>query len=171
MSRSNFIAPMRKGAVALSLAAMTSVGLTACASDPGPQSYNRYEVGAPARVEQAEVIGYRPVNIGGGETSGGGAVAGAVGGGLVGNAVSRGGGRAGGTVIGAIGGALLGNAIEKSANNHQGFAYTVRMRRDGRQFEVVQADASPIPVGAPVNVSFGDRVRIYPVGGYGPPPQ
>ncbi len=44
------------------------------------------------------------------------------------------------------------------------------MRRDGRQFEVVQADPAPIPVGTPVNVSFGDRVRIYPAGGYPPPP-
>jgi outer membrane lipoprotein SlyB len=170
MSRSEFVAPLRKGAVALSLAAITAVGLSACASDPGPQTYNAYEVGAPARVEQAEVVGYRPVNIGGGETGGGGAVAGAVAGGLVGNGVSSGGGRAGGTIIGAIGGALLGNAIEKSANNHPGFAYTVRMRRDGHELEVVQADPSPIPVGTPVNVSFGARVRIYPAGGGYPPP-
>ena len=52
---------------------------------------------------------------------------------------------------------------------HNAFAYVVR-RNDGSTFEVVQPDAYPIPAGTQVNIVYGDRVRIEPIGGYPPPP-
>jgi len=45
-----------------------------------------------------------------------GTVIGAIAGGLLGNAVSHGGGRTGGTVIGAVGGAVVGNQLARSNN-------------------------------------------------------
>jgi outer membrane lipoprotein SlyB len=42
-----------------------------------------------------------------------GTAVGAVAGGLLGNGVSRGGGRTGGTILGALGGAVAGNAIAR----------------------------------------------------------
>lgn len=45
-----------------------------------------------------------------------GTVIGAIAGGLLGNAVSRGGGRTGGTVIGAVGGAVVGNQLARQNN-------------------------------------------------------
>ncbi len=46
-----------------------------------------------------------------------GTVLGAVAGGLLGNAVSSGGGREGGTVIGAVGGAVIGNKLASSSGD------------------------------------------------------
>jgi len=46
-----------------------------------------------------------------------GTVIGAIAGGLLGNAVSHGGGRTGGTVIGAVGGAVVGNQLARSNNS------------------------------------------------------
>jgi hypothetical protein len=45
-----------------------------------------------------------------------GTVLGAIAGGLVGNAVSHGGGKAGGTAIGVVGGAVIGNRLAAGAN-------------------------------------------------------
>jgi hypothetical protein len=45
-----------------------------------------------------------------------GTVIGAIAGGLLGNAVSHGGGKTGGTVIGAVGGAVVGNQLARSNN-------------------------------------------------------
>ena len=45
-----------------------------------------------------------------------GTVIGAIAGGLLGNAVSHGGGRTGGTVIGAVGGAVVGNQLARQNN-------------------------------------------------------
>jgi outer membrane lipoprotein SlyB len=47
-----------------------------------------------------------------------GTIVGALAGGLLGNAVSRGGGRTGGTVIGAVGGAIIGNKLASGSDRH-----------------------------------------------------
>ena len=64
--------------------------------------------------------------------------------------------------MGAVAGALLGNAIEKG-NEAKGYAYTVRVLRTKELIEVVQPDASPIPNGQHVSISYGSRVRIAPL--------
>jgi outer membrane lipoprotein SlyB len=63
-----------------------------------------------------------------------GTVVGAVGGGLLGNAVSHGGGRLGGTLIGAGAGGLIGHQVGKhsvkcSSGRHHGYYY-----RHGRRY-------------------------------------
>ncbi len=161
---------LRKGALIAALSVTAAAGLAACAETSGPGYYGPYEAGVAARVEQGEVVAFRPVTIGG-RASGAGTALGAVVGAVAGS--QFGGGRSGhtaGAVVGGVGGAIAGNAIEKNANTRQGFAYTVRLRRTGETIEVAQADAYPIPVGSRVNVSYGDVVRITPLGGYAPPP-
>jgi Ni/Co efflux regulator RcnB len=90
-----------------------------------------------------------------------GTVLGAIAGGLLGNAVSHGGGRTGGTVIGAVGGAVIGNQLASSSGRPcpDGFeAYD-----DG-----VRADQVPPPqYGAPEPYRSQDgerRVWTHPDG-------
>lgn len=142
----------------LSLGALT--GLSACETYDGPRYY---EPGVPARVEQGVVVGARPVDVGRPNT-GTGAVVGGVSGAVVGSELaSRGSGFAG-SVLGAVGGALIGNAIEGSGSHHPGFAYLIRLDRNGREIEVAQADAYPLRQGVHVAVTFGPRVRVVPNG-------
>ena len=155
--------------VAASLTVLTLLGLAACAETPGQGRYAAYESGSVAHVEEGEVVAFRPVTITP-DNTGNGAVIGGVGGAVVG---SQFGGRrsdhVASGVVGAVAGALLGNAIEKS-NEAQGFAYTVRVLRTRELVEIVQPDASPIPNGAHVAISYGARVRIAPIGGSAAPP-
>ena len=111
-------------------------------------------------------MNFRPVRIGGRDT-GAGTFGGALVGGASGAAI---GGDAAGAIIGSVAGAVLGNAVERGATRGTGFAYDIRMQRDGRVLEVIQPDAYPIPVGSQVYVSFGPRVRIVPANGSIPPP-
>jgi outer membrane lipoprotein SlyB len=151
----------------VSAALLAALGLSACASEYGPEPYPAYAVGRAARVEEGRVISARPVAVTG-ESTGAGAVAGAVVGALAGSAVAGRHDRGGGAVAGAVVGGLAGNALEQNSTR-TAFAYMVR-RRDGATFEVVQPDAYPIPAGTPVNIVYADRVRIEPIGGYPPPP-
>ena len=68
-----------------------------------------------------------------------------MGGALIGGASGAAiGGDAAGAIIGTVAGAVLGNAVERGATRGSGFAYDVRMQRDGRVLEVVQPDQYPI---------------------------
>jgi uncharacterized protein YcfJ len=60
----------------------------------------------------------------------GGMILGAVAGGLLGNAVTHGGGRTGGTLIGAAGGAVIGNQIARTSCDRS-HAYYRRHYRNG----------------------------------------
>ncbi len=164
---------LRKNATAVGLAALASTSLIACAEDygPGPRHYSPYEAGVVSHIDRGVVVGFRPIEFGSNDT-GGATVVGAVGGGLIGNAVSHGRDRGLATVGGAIAGALVGHAVA-DGNRRQGFAYTIRLDRDGRTIEVPQLDGSPIPNGVRVNVVYeGGRARVVPAdGGYGPAPE
>ena len=157
-------------ATAIALSALTILSLAACAETPGQGRYAAYESGVAAHVEEGEVVAFRPVTISP-DNTGNGAVIGGVGGAVVG---SQFGGRrqdhVASGVVGAVAGALLGNAIEKG-NQTQGYAYTVRVLRTRELVEIVQPDASPIPNGVHVAISYGARVRIAPLGGYERPPE
>lgn len=75
-----------------------------------------------------------------GQASGVGVVGGAVVGGLLGNQVGKGNGRAAATVLGAVGGGWAGNTIEK--NMKKTTAYSVRVRmQDGTSRTVEQSTA------------------------------
>ncbi len=84
-----------------------------------------------------------------GQTNGVGAVAGGVGGALVGNQIAGHNNRALGGVIGAVGGGLLGNAIEKHQRTTTAYDVTVRMS-DG-SLRTVRESTSP---------AVGEKVRI-----------
>lgn len=90
------------------------------------------------------------------QTSGVGAVGGAVVGGLLGNQVGGGNGRAAMTVLGAVGGGYAGNAIEKNMKSVT--VYQVRVRMDDGTTRTVER-SSPVSTGARV-VFDGDTMRL-----------
>ena len=84
-----------------------------------------------------------------GQTNGVGAVAGGVGGALVGNRVAGSHNRTLGGVVGAVGGGLLGNAIEKHERTTTVYDVNVRMA-DGT-LRIVRESTSP---------AVGEKVRV-----------
>jgi outer membrane lipoprotein SlyB len=153
--------------VAAGVVMLALMGLAGCAEPGGQGRYAAYEAGVAAHVEEGEVVGFRPVTITP-DNTGNGAVIGGVGGAVVGSQFGgRNKDRVASGVVGAVAGALIGNAIEKGAQN-QGYAYTVRVLRTRELIEIVQPDASPIPNGTHVAISYGARVRIAPLGGSAP---
>jgi outer membrane lipoprotein SlyB len=154
----------------IALVTLSAFTLAACNEEPGQGRYSAYETGMAAHVEEGVVVSFRPVQIGS-DSSGTGAVVGGVTGAVIG---SQFGGRrsdhAAFGVLGALAGAVAGNAIEKDGSQHTGYAYTVRIHKTGELVEIVQPDASPIPNGVRVAISYGAKVRISPIDGYAPPP-
>ena len=161
MSRLSFVSRP----LALAAVLIAAGGLAACET-PNAYTYAPYEAGQAVPLEPATIVNFRPVRIGG-RDSGAGTVGGALIGGASGAAI---GGDAAGAIIGSVAGAVLGNAVERGATRSDGFAYDIRMQRNGRVLEVVQPDQYPIPVGSQVYVSFGPRTRIIPANGAVPPP-
>ncbi len=84
-----------------------------------------------------------------GENNGVGAVAGGVGGALVGNRIAGSHNRTLGGVVGAVGGGLLGNAIEKHERTSTMYDVTVRM--DDGSVHTVRESTSP---------AVGEKVRV-----------
>ena len=84
-----------------------------------------------------------------GQTNGVGAVAGGVGGALVGNRIAGSHDRTLGGVVGAVGGGLLGNAIEKHERTTTVFDVNVRM--DDGTLRTVRESTSP---------AVGEKVRV-----------
>lgn len=152
----------RSRQLALAGAMVAALGLGACTSSVGGNVYSRGDVGSISRVESGQVVNARQVKIEGTQ-SGIGTATGAVVGGVAGSTV--GGGdeeRAIGAVVGAVVGGLAGAAVEKGATGTTGIEYTIRMDRDGRTVVIVQGADIVIPVGAPVDIIYGDRVRVVP---------
>jgi len=84
-----------------------------------------------------------------GQNNGVGAVAGGVGGALVGSQIAGGHNRTLGGVVGAVGGGLLGNAIEK--HQRKATAYDVTVRMDDGSHRTVRESTSP---------AVGEKVRV-----------
>ena len=142
--------------LALSALALAAVG---CASDPYyGSSYNEPRYGTYSRPmyndvaynDYGRVVAIDVVR-GGGRTSGGGAVAGAIIGGVLGHQVGSGRGNDVATAAGAIGGAVAGNEIERRRNDDEYYRVTVQLR-DGREATFAQDSINGLRV--------GDRVRI-----------
>lgn len=112
----------------------------------GPVAYSGY-----GYVDSVEVMQTNAPR----QPSGVGAVGGAIAGGLLGNQIGHGGGRAAATVGGAVAGGLLGNEIEKRvegpAPTASQFRYRVRMDDGSYQMFTQDFDAG---------VRAGDRVRV-----------
>ena len=91
-------------------------------------------------------------------TSGVGMIAGGVLGGLVGNQIGGGNGRAAATVIGAVGGGYVGHQVEKNARSGTAYRVSVRMR-DGSLRTFTRSQ--PVAEGAPVRLE-GRGFRMEP---------
>lgn len=133
------------------------------------------EVAVPQQVCGNETVYTGP------QTTGGGAVLGAIAGGAAGNAIGGGGGRAAATALGLIGGALLGNQIEGNGRpayqnvqrcgsetyfENRTVGYTVVYEYAGRQYTTqtqndpgryIQVQVQPVDNGMP----YGQSGRTY----------
>jgi outer membrane lipoprotein SlyB len=105
-------------------------------------------VAAAACRECGVVESINPVKVEG-KTNGTGAVAGGLGGALVGNRIAGGGNRTLGGVVGAVGGGLLGNAIEK--HERTATVYDVNVRMSDGSLRTVRESTSP---------ALGEKVRV-----------
>jgi len=136
-------------------AATAALALAGCASDPAYYSEPRYSSGpgynTPAAYSDSGRVVAIDVVRGGGRTSGGGAIAGAVIGGVLGHQVGSGRGNDAATVAGAIGGAVVGNEVERRRNDDEQYRVTVQFR-DGREATFLQGSLDGIRV--------GDRIRV-----------
>lgn len=141
--------------------------LSACVVTPPPYRQSSYPYQPVPHAYPAQVAPYGSLEYGqvasidvlrserpGYGTSGGGAVAGGLIGGAVGNQFGQGGGRAAATALGLIGGALLGNAIEAQHNGPRAYeSYRVSIQTDRGEWRVFD-------VPHPGDLRVGDRVRI-----------
>ena len=148
----------------LTATAVLAAGLTACAAprqnygDGGYQQGGSYQQGAYAAPARGTEYG-RVANIyelpgqRSSQTSGAGAVLGAVVGGVLGHQIGGGSGRTAATGVGVIGGALAGNAIE-ARNKEQGpGGYRIVIGLD-------QGGQRDYDVRSPGDLRVGDRVRV-----------
>jgi len=103
---------------------------------------------APVCTTCGVIEGYAPVQVKG-QNNGVGAVAGGVGGALIGSKIAGRGNHTLGGVIGAVGGGLLGNAIE--SHERTTTAYDVRVRMNDGSVRTVRQATVPA-VGQHVNV-------------------
>ena len=123
-----------------------------CAS-VGPQDYSQSEARAVQTVAYGTVESVRAVRLTEDKPIVG-TVAGAALGGLLGNTVGHGGGRAAATIIGAVGGGIAGNAIERNVTAQDGLEIVVRLE-SGTTIAVVQGGARDFQAGERVRVLTG----------------
>jgi outer membrane lipoprotein SlyB len=130
------------------------LALAACATPP--RYYNdgyRSACNNCGTIERIErVYGER-------ETTGGGAVLGAIIGGALGNQVGKGDGRKAATVAGAVIGGAIGNEAEKDQRSRPRFEIFVQMD-DGRRLVVEQPSLDGMREGDYVQI-VGNRVRLF----------
>jgi outer membrane lipoprotein SlyB len=132
---------------AKALAALAALALAACAPQPAFQVTNVPST-RTGTVESVQQVVANP------ETSGLGAIGGALVGGGIGSLFGGGTGRTVATVVGAVGGAYVGNQVE--ARNPP-MTWQIAVRYDDGSFASIRQDAMPI-------VRPGDRVRVTPNG-------
>jgi outer membrane lipoprotein SlyB len=128
--------------------------LAGCAS-AGPQDYSRSEVRVVQTVAYGTVESVRPVRLTEDRPIVG-TVAGAALGGLLGNQIGHGGGRAAATLIGAVGGGIAGNAIERKVSAEDGQEIVVRLD-NGTTVAVVQPGVQGFEAGQRVRILTGPK--------------
>lgn len=135
-----------------------ALSLGACSYSTGSSYYDSYDVNQVQRVDRGVIESWRAVTV---QTEK--KVGKHVGIGLGALAGSEIGGRGAGGVAGAILGGLLGGAlgrdVDKSAGRKEGFDYVI-LTEDGDRISLVDISDQPLPVGAPVLISYGNRTRI-----------
>ncbi len=138
-------------------------GLAACSS-PTPRTADSYPGPYPAggsaaqRAPDDRAVRYGYVeaveSLGSGATSPGiGAIGGAVVGGILGNQVGHGTGRAAATVGGAVIGGVAGHKAEEAIRGSSGNGFRFRVRMDDGTYQTFTQEQHE-------NLRVGDRVRI-----------
>ena len=137
---------VRRSGLAAGLLAATLLG--ACAvpfGDAGQFASTQPEFGT---VRSIDVVEARQ------SATGGGAVLGALVGGVVAHDIGRGFGRDAATAVGAVGGALFGNELEKNVDEaHSGTRYRVTVGLD-------DGEVRGIDLRVPEGIYVGERVRV-----------
>lgn len=155
---------MKHTRIATVFIAAASVGLAACTTPPYSQnqSTNYPDRSYPASqdqrygqygyVESVEVVAGEPRST----APGIGAIGGAIAGGVLGNQVGHGTGRAAATVGGAVAGGVIGHQVEQRIggnNNNAATMYRFRVRMDDGSYQTYTQDRHE-------NIRVGDRVRV-----------
>jgi len=132
--------------------------LAACGPSYSPNTYATNAMQQASKVEQAVVVGVRPVRVSASGTVG--AATGAAAGGVVGAAVP---GTDVARALTGIGGALVGGAIGTGAEHLGGdagaFEYILR-KTNGELVSVTQRDKKPLALGDKVLVIAGSQARV-----------
>jgi outer membrane lipoprotein SlyB len=162
--KENSMSVSKRFAATASAAALAAV-LAGCSTYPQtttttyPVSTTTPVVTAPApgytefgRISNIELVQTTTNNP---NRSAAGTIIGGVAGGLLGNTIGSGGGRAAATVLGAVGGAVVGNNI---ANKTDNTGTTSSVYRVSVQLE--NGGMRTYEVGSPGDLRVGDRVRI-----------
>ena len=110
------------------------------ARDDAPAAQQQVAAAAPVCASCGVIEGYSAVQVQG-KNNGVGAVAGGLGGALIGSKIAGRGNHTLGGAIGAVGGGLLGNAIE--SHERTSTAYDVRVRMDDGSVRTVRQAAVP----------------------------
>lgn len=135
--------------------AMAVLALAAGCAGTGPQPYARSEARVVQTVAYGTIESVRPVRLAEDRPIVG-TVAGAAIGGLLGNSIGHGGGRAAATVIGAVGGGIAGNAIERNVSGEDGQEIVIRLD-SGSTIAVVQPGIQGFERGQRVRVLTGPK--------------
>jgi outer membrane lipoprotein SlyB len=128
--------------------------------ETAPATEPQQVAAAPVCSTCGVIDGYSAVKVQG-QNNGVGAVAGGLGGALVGSKIAGRGNHTLGGVIGAVGGGLLGNAIE--SHERQATVYDVRVRMEDGSVRTVRQATLPT-VGQRVNIEGN---ALHPIGGQG----
>lgn len=136
------------------------LGLTACSS-PAPRQADTYPgayppAGTPRPAEQqASRYGYVEAveNLNAASGPGLGAIGGAIAGGVLGNQVGHGTGRAAATVGGAVLGGVAGHKVEEAIRGRSAPSYRFRVRLDDGTYQTYTQEQHD-------NLRVGDRVRV-----------
>ncbi|BDB23705.1 glycine zipper 2TM domain-containing protein [Cupriavidus sp. P-10] len=139
----------------------TAPARQAAQRDSEPRASQRAEADRPAAKGSpyaGRIVAVTPIQTQKPNTSGLGALGGAVVGGLVGNQVGKGNGRIVGTVVGAVGGGVAGNQIEKAVSKDTHYEVRVRMD-DGSQRTFTYEKDPAVQVGERVHMENGALVR------------
>lgn len=137
-------------AAACAIALVGSVAITGCAASHSGSAYSRAQVMQTQEVQVGTVESVRKVTIEGTKSHIGTAT-GAILGGIGGNTIGGGRGKAAATVGGAVLGGLAGSAIEEGVTRQAGLEIVVRLDY-GRTIAVVQKADEPF--------YSGERVRV-----------
>ena len=157
-----FSKPSRVRAALAAMFLGGAVFATGCTSGLGPNDFSRTQAGKISRVDEGEIVSVRAVQFEG-SRSGVGTGAGAIIGGAAGQSL---GGDDAGRIVGGVAGAVLGGlagaAIEEGATQSTGFAYTIRLDRNGELITVAQGGETPFAPGTRVFIEYGPQARVVP---------